>query len=70
MVKIMGALFVFDIVFGVAKWRGLSIIFSLLSGIVFSTLLILVAIEAHQDNVLNDIAMQENNELEKKYEIR
>ena len=29
-----------------------------------------LVIEAHQDNVLNDIAMRENNELEKKYEIR
>ena len=36
----------------------------------FAVLLILVAIETHQDNVLNDIAMRENNELEKKYETR
>ena len=33
-------------------------------------LLILAAVEAHQDNVLNDIAMGENNELEKKDEFR
>lgn len=44
----------------------LSIIFLVLSGIIFAALLILVAIEAHQDNVLNDIATRENNELEKK----
>ncbi len=70
MMKIIGALFVFGIVFWVAKWHWLSVIFLFLSGIIFVALLILVAIEAHQDNVLNDIAMRENNELEKKYEIR
>ncbi|WP_104805292.1 hypothetical protein [Blautia marasmi] len=70
MMKIIGALFVFGIIFWVAKWHWLSIIFWFLSGIMFAVLLILVAIEAHQDNVLNDIAMRENNELEKKYETR
>ena len=67
MMKIVGALFV---VFWVAKWHWLSVIFLFLSGIIFTVLLILVAIEAHQDNVLNDIAMRENNELEKKHESR
>lgn len=66
MMKIIGALFAIGIVFWVAKWHWLSMIFWFLSGIVFAVLLILVAIEAHQDNVLNDIAMQENEELEKK----
>ncbi len=70
MMKIIGALFVFGIVFWVAKWHWLSIFFWVLSGIIFATLIVLVAIEAHQDNVLNDIAMRENNELENKYEIR
>lgn len=65
MMKIIGALFVFGIVFWVAKWHRLSIIFWVLSGIIFAALLILVAIEAHQDKVLNDIAMRENDELEK-----
>lgn len=66
MMKVIGALFAIGIVFWVAKWHCLSIIFWFLSGIVFAVLLILVAIEAHQDNVLNDIAMRENEELEKK----
>lgn len=70
MMKIVGALFVFSFVFWVAKWHWLSVIFLFLSGIIFTVLLILVAIEAHQDNVLNDIAMRENNELEKKHESR
>lgn len=66
MMKIIGALFVSGIVFWTAKWQWLSIIFWSLSGIIFAVLLILVAIEAHRDNVLNDIAMRENSELEKK----
>ena len=70
MMKIIGALFVSGIVFWAVKWHWLSIIFWSLSGIIFAVLLILVAIEAHQDNVLNDIAMRENNELEKKHESR
>lgn len=65
MMKIIGALFVSGIVFWVAKWHWLSIFFLVLSGIIFAALLILAAIEAHQDNVLNDIAMRENKELEK-----
>lgn len=68
MMKIIGALFVFGCVFWVAKWHWLSVIFLFLSGIIFTVLLILVAIEAHQDTVLNDIVMRENNELEKKHE--
>ena len=70
MMKIVGALFISGIVFWAAKWHWLSIIFWSLSGIIFAALLILVAIEAHQDKVLNDIAQWENNESEKKYEIR
>lgn len=60
MMKIIGVLFVSGIVFWVAKLQWLSFIFCFLSGIVFVALLILIAIEAHQDNVLNDIAMREN----------
>lgn len=70
MMKIIGVLFVLGIIFWVAKRNWLSILFWFLSGIMFAVLLILVAIEVHQDNVLNDVAMRENNELEKKYEIR
>ena len=57
------------ILFWVAGWYWLSSITLFLAGAVFAVLLILLAIEAHQDKVLNDIAMRENNELEKKYEI-
>ena len=30
------------------------------SGIIFAVLLILLAVEAHQDNVMNEIAIEEN----------
>lgn len=70
MMKIVGVLFVFGCVFWMAKLHWLSVILLFLSGIIFTVLLILVAIEAHQDHVLNDIAMRENNELEKKHESR
>ena len=70
MTKIIGILFVTGILFWAAGWHWLSSITLLLAGAVFAVLFILLAIEAHQDKVLNDIAMQENNELEKKYEIR
>lgn len=69
MTKIIGILFVTGILFWAAGWHWLSSITLLLAGAVFAVLFILLAIEAHQDKVLNDIAMQENNELEKKYEI-
>lgn len=68
MMKIIGTLFAFGIVFWVAKWYWLSIISWALSGILFVALLVLVAIEAHQDRVLNDIAMRENKELYQKEE--
>ena len=69
MMKLIGVLFVTGILFWAVGWHWLSSITLFLSGAVFAVLLILLAIEAHQDRVLNDIAMRENNELEKKYEI-
>lgn len=69
MMKLIGVLFVTGILFWVAGWHWLSSIILFLAGAVFAVLLILLAIEAHQDKVLNDIAMRENNDLEKKYEI-
>ena len=70
MMKIIGALFISGIVFWAAKWHWLSIIFWSLSGIIFAALLILVAIEAHQDKVLNDIAMRENILTARKEHVR
>lgn len=69
MMKSIGILFVIGILFWVAGWHWLSAITLFLAGAVLAALLILVAIEAHQDKVLNHIAILENNESEKKYEI-
>ena len=69
MMKIIGVLFVIGILFWVVGRHWISAISLFLAGAVLAALLILVAIEAHQDKVLNDIALRENNELEKKYEI-
>lgn len=66
MMKIIVGLVVFGILFWLVKWNLLSTIMLFCAGVVFAALLILVAIEAHQDKVLNDIAMRENIELEKK----
>lgn len=62
MMKIIGVLLVIGILFWVADWHWLSIITLFLAGAIFAVLLILVAIEAHQDRVLNEIAMRENND--------
>ena len=70
MMKLIGVLFVTGILFSAAGWHWLSSITLFLSGAVFAVLLILLAIEAHQDKVLNDIVMRKNDELERKYEIR
>ena len=59
MVKIVGAFFLAGVLFWAAGWRRLSVILLLLDGAVLATLLILLAVEAHQDKVLNEIAMEE-----------
>ena len=69
MMKFIGVLLVTGILFWAAGWHWLSLITLFLAGAVFAVLLILLAIEAHQDKVLNEIAMWENKELEKKYGI-
>ncbi|MDC7287192.1 hypothetical protein NXH76_05220 [Blautia schinkii] len=69
MMKLIGVLFVTGILLWAAGWHWLSSITLFLAGSVFAVLLILLAIEAHQDKVLNDIALRENIELEKKYGI-
>lgn len=59
--KMIGVLFVIGIVTWIAKWHWLSTIFWSLAGVIFAVLLILVAIEAHQDKVLNDIAISDRD---------
>lgn len=60
MVKAMGALIAIGILFRAVGRYWLSNAAWLLAGILLASLLILLAIEAHQDKVLNEIAMKEN----------
>ena len=60
MIKVMGVLFAVGILCWAADWRWFSIILFLLAGAVLLVLLVLLAIEAHQDKTLNEIAMREN----------
>lgn len=49
---------------GLLKWRKLAFTTFALAGVVFAVLLILVAVELHQDKVLNEMTMRENEEKE------
>lgn len=69
MVKIIGVLLAIGILLWAVSWHWLSAITLFLAAAVFAVLLILVAIESHQDKVLNDIAMRENSEEEKRHGI-
>lgn len=66
MLKIIGALVVLGIVFWMVKWRLPAAIVWVLGGIILAVLLVLVAIESHQDKVLNEIARRESEEAERK----
>ena len=57
MLKIVGVLLLIGILFWLLKWRVFASAAFALAGVVFAVLLILVAVELHQDNVLNEIAM-------------
>ncbi len=60
MMKAIGALVAIGILFWAAGWHFLSVTALLMASAVLIVLLILVAIETHQDKVLNKIAAQEN----------
>ena len=64
MLKIVGVLLLIGILFWLLKWRVVASAVLALAAVVFAILLILVAVELHQDKVLNEIAMQENEEKE------
>ncbi|RKJ41507.1 hypothetical protein D7X94_04280 [Acutalibacter sp. 1XD8-33] len=64
MMKIVGALFLAGVLFWAAGWQRLAVVMLFLAGAVFAALLLLLAVEAHQDKVLNHIAMEENDGLE------
>lgn len=57
-------LFLIGILFQLIQLRVIAAVAFALAGLVFAVLLILVAIEQHQDRVLNEIAKRENEEKE------
>ena len=62
MLKWTGLLFLIGFVLQLIRLKFVSYIVFGLAGTIFLVLVILLAIEAHQDNVLNEIAAQENKE--------
>ena len=60
MIKLTGILLVGGLVLRLLRWNTLSLLSFALAGLVFVVLLLLVAIELHQDRTLNEIAMREN----------
>ena len=64
MIKIVGALLLIGFLCWFLKWQIVALSAWISAGIVFTVLLVLVAVELHQDKVLNEIAMHENKERE------
>ena len=60
MLKWMGILILVGIMLYVFRFKMAAFCVWAVSGVIFATLLILLAIEAHQDNVMNEIAIKEN----------
>ena len=56
----IGILILTGLLFYVFRLKTAAFCIWAVSGIVFAVLLVLLAIEAHQDKVLNDIAIKEN----------
>ena len=64
MLKCIGILILAGILLYIFRFKTAAICIWAVSGIIFAVLLILLAIEARQDNVMNDIAIKENRENE------
>ena len=58
--KIIGILIFIGLPLYVLHFRVAAFCIWAVSGIIFAILLILLAIEAHQDNVMNEIGIEEN----------
>ena len=66
MMKSTGILLASGSVLWLLRWNMLSSICFALAGVVFAVLLLLVAVELHQDRTLNEAAIRENAEAEDK----
>ena len=62
MLKGIGVLVIIGLLFYFFQLKTVAICIWSVSGIVFAVLLVLLAIEAHQDKVMNDLAIKENRE--------
>lgn len=60
MLKWIGILLLIGILLFVFHLRKAAFCIWAIAGIIFAVLMIMLAIEAHQDNVLNEIAIKEN----------
>lgn len=60
MLKWIGILILIGVLLYVVQFRIAAFCVWVAAGIIFVVLLILLAIEAHQDNVLNEMAIEEN----------
>ena len=60
MLKCIGILILIGLLLYVFKFRIAAFCLWAVSGIIFVVLLILLAVETHQDNVMNEIGIEEN----------
>ena len=60
MLKCMGILILIGLILYVFQFSVAAFCIWAISGIIFAVLLVLLAIETHQDNVMNEIAIKEN----------
>ncbi|SNU06801.1 hypothetical protein SAMN06297422_10838 [Lachnospiraceae bacterium] len=60
MLKCIGILILIGLLLYVFRFRVAAFCVWALSGIIFVVLLILLAVETHQDNVMNEIGIEEN----------
>ena len=65
MLKCVGILIFMGLVSYIFQYKTVAFCIWAAAGIVFAVLLVLLAIEAHQDNVLNEIAIKENRKNDK-----
>ena len=66
MLIIIGVLLLIGCLFWLLKWQIVGSAVFALAGVIFAVLWILVAVELHQDKVLNEIAIRENEETDRK----
>ena len=60
MIECIGILILVGLIFYIFRLKTVAFCIWVAAGIVFAVLLVLLTIEAHQDKVMNDIAIKEN----------